>query len=169
METREKVSNDKLTRRKIQIRPNPAAKERQKHNFPQFPNFPQLYPESNSTQQLDDKTNDKNENKTETLPQAQPFTMSKSESRHRNHNNKARRKIDSIPINLTPSDPYRKSPYNYDYYDDDYDYYYDDYYEEILPPKQKLPNFRPLPTKPPPTPPKKVNYQTRKSPPKSPR
>ena len=169
METREKVSNDKLTRRKIQIRPNPAAKERQKHNFPQFPNFPQLYPESNSTQQLDDKTNDKNENKTETLPQAQPFTMSKSESRHRNHNNKARRKIDSIPINLTPSDPYRKSPYNYDYYDDDYDYYYDDYYEELPPPKQKLPNFRPLPTKPPPTPPKKVNYQTRKSAPKSPR
>ena len=141
METREKVSNDKLTRRKIQIRPNPAAKERQKQNFPQFPNFPQLYPESNSTQ-LEEKTND-NENKTETLPQAQPFTMSKSESRHRNHNNKARRKIDSIPINLTPSDPYRKSPYNYDYYDD-YDYYYhDDYYEALPPPKHKSPKSRP--------------------------
>lgn len=166
METRVKVSNDKLTRRKIEIRPNPAAKERQK--LPHFPNFPQLYPESNSTQ-LEETIKD-NDNKTETLPQAQPFTMSKSESRyrHKNHNNKARRKIDSIPINLTPTDPYRKSPYTYDYYED-YDYYYDDYYEDV-PPKQKLPNFRPLATKPPPPPPppKKVNYQTtRKSPPKS--
>ena len=166
METRVKVSNDKLTRRKIEIRPNPAAKERQK--LPHFPNFPQLYPESNSTQF--EETIKDNDNKTETLPQAQPFTMSKSESRyrHKNHNNKARRKIDSIPINLTPTDPYRKSPYTYDYYED-YDYYYDDYYEDV-PPKQKLPNFRPLATKPPPPPPppKKVNYQTtRRSPPKS--
>ena len=150
METQEKVfSNDKLTRRKIEIRPNPAAKKRQK--FPVFPNFPQV--PDNSTEQ--------EQNKTEILPIAQPYTMSKSESRLRAGQNKARRKIDSIPINLTPSDPYRKAPY-YDYYEDDY-YYYDDYYDNIEQYKPTPPTFKPLPTKPT----KKINYQTRKSPPKS--
>ena len=156
METQEKViSNDKLTRRKIEIRPNPSAKERQK--FPTFPNFPQI--------ELNNSTKEE-QNKTEMLPQAQPFVMSKSESRLRASQNKARRKIDSIPINLTPSDPYRKAPYYDDYYEDDY-YYYDDYYDDIQQykpkPQPQPPTFKPLPTKPP----KKVNYQTRKSPPKS--
>jgi hypothetical protein len=125
------MDDTKLRKRRIEVRPRPRVQRGPKpkinKDFPQFPNFPQVYENSNNNLRL----NTTNKNITETLPPiAQPLTMSKAAStRLRNHNS-VRRKIDTLPINLTPGSKKKESklkitkvlPPLYDYYDDYYDY-----------------------------------------------
>ena len=148
-----------MRKRRIEVRPRVERKTEpkiinNKTPFPEFPNFPQVYevPSNdniNITNVTNKNSNFENQNnqtvtETETLPLPQPLTMSKSSSssRLKNHN-AVRRKIDALPVNLTPgnnggngkgqqSAKFRKSlPPLYDYYDD---YYYYGVVHQILSP-----------------------------------
>ena len=145
------AGNSKLIRRRIEIRPRAPTKTQQMPpKLPQFPNFPQIFVPNDN---LSLNVTSENSSETEPMPKAQPLTTVKSENRLRNHNAAARRKIDTLPVNLTPNNGKLKNiPMYYDYYDDDY-YYYDDYYQDL--PSPKISSFKPL------------NKPSRKSPPKS--
>ena len=152
-------SETQLRKRRIEIRPRRStttAKPTQK--LPEFPNFPLIFEQANDNLKL----NATPKENIEELPIPEPVTMAKSASfRLKNH---ARRKVDALPVNLTP-EALRQPLYD-DYYDD---YYYDYYYDDL--PEQKLPPFKPLAPKKPyqerpviKEPPRKP---TRHSPPKS--
>ena len=150
-----KTEDTKLRKRRIEVRPRVERKTEpkiinNKTPFPEFPNFPQVYEvpsNDNLSLNVTNKNSFDNQNvtvtETETLPLPQPLTMSKSSSSNRLKNHNAvRRKIDALPVNLTPGNnggngkgqtaKFRKSlPPLYDYYDD---YYYYGVVHQILSP-----------------------------------
>ncbi len=136
---KEQMVPDVLKKRRILIAPRSTTV---KPRLPQFPNFPLINEQSNDNLSLNTTATNSSTNAAESLPIPEPLTMSKSASQLRNHN-QVRRKVDALPVNLTPaqSQSQAKDPfYDYYYYYDDY--YDDEYYDDIKEPAK--PAFKPI-------------------------